>query len=324
VQHEGSTSADVTSFVARLQSVFGDRLRFDVPMSSCTTFRVGGPADWFVEPRSSEETVVALRLAAEAGVRVTVLGGGSNVLVSDAGLRGLVIRSRGGTTRRIDEARVEADAGVTVNGLVRWTISEGLGGLAAWAGTPGTIGGAVYGNAHYGGGLIGEMVETVTLVSRDGVLSSVRGEDMEFGYDRSRLQRTGEVLLSAVFRLEPGHDSGELRAIARRSLAQRKLTQPLQMPSAGCIFQNPDPARDALPEGVPASAGALIDRAGLKGAAVGGARVSTVHANFIVNEGGATASEVMALLRLCRRRVLERYGVDLRPEVVLLGEFDNG
>jgi UDP-N-acetylmuramate dehydrogenase len=144
---------------------------------------------------------------------------------------------------------------------------------------------------------------------------------MEFGYDRSRLQRTREVLLSARFVMHQGEPAA-LRATARASLAYRKRTQPLHAPSAGCIFQNPDPA-DALPEGMPRSAGALVDRAGFKGARVGGAIVSPTHANFIVNDGTATAADIRALVERCRAAVRARYGVALRDEIVCLGEFED-
>jgi len=143
---------------------------------------------------------------------------------------------------------------------------------------------------------------------------------MRFGYDTSRLQTTGEVVLSATFAVSQG-DPQLLREIARASLAFRKRTQPLHLPSAGCIFQNPDPQRDVVPTGVPRSAGALIDLAGLKGASAGGARVSPSHANFIVNEGGATAADVRTLVERCRSAVAERFGIVLRDEIVYAGEF---
>ncbi len=143
---------------------------------------------------------------------------------------------------------------------------------------------------------------------------------MGFAYDRSRLQRTGEVVLSALFALTPRLIPAALRETARQSLAHRKRTQPLHVPSAGCVFQNPDPARDRVPDGIPASAGALIDRAGLKGAAIGGARVSPVHANFIVNEGGATASDIQALDRAVPRRGPRAASAStLREEIGYLG-----
>jgi UDP-N-acetylmuramate dehydrogenase len=305
-----------------LTSILGaGHVRTHHPLAPYTTFKAGGPADWFVEPRGEAELVAVLRAAGAAGVPVTLLGGGSNVLVGDAGIRGLVVRPRGGTIEEERPGRVRAGAAVTVNALVRWTIGRGLQGLEAWAGTPGTVGGAVAGNAHFGGRGIGVVVESARLLDRAARLIEARRADMEFGYGRSRLQRTREILLSAAFRLVPGADPGALRAVARASLAHRKRTQPLHRPSAGCIFQNPDPARDRVPAGIPVSAGALVDRAGLKGRAIGGARVSPVHANFIVNEGHATAADIRALIELCRARVVERFGVHLREEVVYLGEF---
>ena len=303
-----------------LRRTFGDRARRAAALAPLTTFRVGGPADWLVEPTTSDEIVTALKLASDAGVETTILGGGSNVLVSDAGIRGLVIRPRGGAVSRIDGTRIRADAALTINGLVRWTITHACAGLEAWAGTPGTVGGGIYGNAHFGGRLLGELVTEVRLASRDGRTIDVPSQAMAFGYDRSRLQDSREVLLSAVFRVEPG-DPAALRATARASLAFRKRTQPLDTPSAGCVFQNPERGRDSVPEGIPWSAGALVDRAGLKGVAVGGARVSPAHGNFIVNDGRATARDIRLLINRCRDAVRARFGVELREEIVYLGEF---
>jgi UDP-N-acetylmuramate dehydrogenase len=216
--------------------------------------------------------------------------------------------------------RVRAEAGVTINGLVRWTIGRGLANLEAWAGTPGTVGGAIYGNAHYGGRNIGDLVTDVRVVDPAGRLSTVPRDRMAFAYDTSRLQSTREVVVWADFGVTMGAPEA-LRAVARASLAHRKRTQPLASHSAGCIFQNPDPARDAVPPGIPPSAGALVDRAGLKGHCIGGARISPLHANFFVNEGGATAADIRALIDLARTRVRDRFGVDLREEVVSLGVF---
>jgi len=298
------------------------RVGRNVPLSRFTTFRVGGPADWLVETVSSHEIVALLKTARRAGIAVTILGGGSNVLVSDSGIRGLVIRPRHGEILRVDDLRVRADAAVTINGLVRWTIVHGAAGLEAWAGTPGTVGGAVFGNAHFGGRLIGDTIVEVQLATPDGDVRDVDRRAMDFGYDRSRLQTTGEVLLSATFSVSSG-DPAVLRACARESLAFRKRTQPLEAPSAGCIFQNPEPGRDSVPEGIPWSAGALVDRAGLKDALIGGARVSATHGNFIVNEGTATASDIRRLIERCRRSVREKFGVELREEIQYLGEFED-
>ena len=312
----------MADFFETLKRTFGDRARRDAPLAPLTTFRVGGPADWLVETRTSDEIITALKLASGAGVAVTMLGGGSNVLVSDEGVRGLLVRPRGGEISRMDATRIRADAAVTINGLVRWTINHACAGLEAWAGTPGTVGGGIYGNAHFGGRLIGDLVTDLRVSSRDGTPSDVPRDAMGFAYDRSRLHDSGEILLSAVFRVSAGEPAA-LRAVARESLAFRKRTQPLDSPSAGCIFQNPEPARDRVPDGIPWSAGALVDRAGLKGLAVGGARVSPTHGNFIINDGGATARDIRQLITRCRNTVRARFDVELREEIVYLGHFDD-
>jgi UDP-N-acetylmuramate dehydrogenase len=312
----------MSGFEAPMRAAFGDRLRAGAPLAPLTTFRVGGPAEWLLETRNSDEMATALSIARASGTPATLLGGGSNVLVADRGVRGLVIRPRGGDVHAVDAAHIRADAAVTINGLVRWTINHGRAGLEAWAGTPGTVGGAIFGNAHFGGRLIGDLVTEVRLIAPDNTVADVPAAAMAFGYDRSRLQTTAEVLLSAVFRVSPGEPAA-LRAIARASLAFRKRTQPLETPSAGCVFQNPEPGRDAVPDGIPWSAGALVDRAGLKGASAGGARVSPTHGNFIVNDGGATAGEIRRLIERCKTAVRDRFGVALREEIVYLGAFDD-
>ena len=315
------SAADVDEADARLAGAFGGRLRRRAPLAGLTTFRTGGAADWLVETAQASELAAAIRIANGLGLPLTVIGGGSNVLVADAGVRGLVVRLRHGTLARTAAGTVRAAGGVTVNHLVRWTVQRGLSGLERWAGTPGTVGGAVRGNAHFDGRLIGDLVTAVGVVDRGGTELVVPQASMGFGYDESRVQHTGELIRWAEFRVGRG-DAAALRAAARRSLAFRKRTQPLGQASAGCVFQNPRPEDGPLPEGVPRSAGALIDRAGLKGRRIGGAVVSPRHANFIVNEGGATARDVRHLIESCRTAVAERFGVVLRDEVVYLGEFD--
>ncbi len=311
----------VTGVGDRLRHAFGEaRVAASAPLASYTTFRVGGPADWLITVHGGDEVRRAVSIAREARVPATVLGGGSNVLIADAGIRGIVIRMHGGEVSRAGRRTIRADAGVTINGLVRWTITHGVAGLEPWAGTPGTVGGAIFGNAHFQGRLIGDLVERVTLATRSGRMMEVPAAGMEFGYDYSRLHRTREIVVSADFRVSSGEPDA-LRAVARESLAFRKRTQPLEMPSAGCVFQNPDPARSVIPAGLPASAGALIDAAGLKGAREGHARVSPTHGNFIVNEGGATALDIRTLIARCKQQVRERFGVELREEIVYLG-FD--
>jgi len=309
-------------FDRRLRAAFGDaRVQRNARLAPLTTFKVGGPADWLLDARSPDDITRAIQLAHEHRVPVTMLGGGSNVLVAEAGVRGLVLRIHGGDVRSLGDTSIRVDGGVTINGLVRWTISHGCAGLEAWAGTPGTVGGAIHGNAHFRGRLISEYVLQVTLAGKDGVITEVPAGEMEFGYDYSRLHRTKEAVLCADFRVTPG-EPGALRATARESLAFRKRTQPLESASAGCIFQNPDPLRDTVPAGIPASAGALVDSAGLKGATSGQAMVSTTHANFIVNHGGASADQIRDLIERCKHGVRDRFGVELREEVVFLGFED--
>lgn len=311
----------MSDFASALDQAFGDRVKRNAPLAPLTTFKVGGAADFLIETQNADEIVQAVKLAHANGITVTMLGGGSNVLIADAGVRGLVIRTRGGEVTPIGDRLVRADAAVTINALVRWTINRGYAGVEAWAGTPGTVGGAIYGNAHWKKINIGELIESVRLLKPDGTLLQAPADRMEFEYDYSRLKRTGEIALWAAFRVTPGHDPAALRLVARESLAFRKRTQPLESPSAGCIFMNPDPSREKIPDGIPASAGALVDRAGLKGAALGGARVSPTHANFIINDGSASAAEIHALVEQCRTAVKDQFGVGLRNEIICLGEF---
>ncbi|MDA1094832.1 MAG: UDP-N-acetylmuramate dehydrogenase [Acidobacteria bacterium] len=309
------------SATAQLRERFGDRVRHRVPLGDLTTFRTGGKAEWLLETSRTGEIVAAVCLARELAIPLTVLGGGSNVLVADSGLRGLVLRVRHGDIVRTDARTVRADSGVTINGLVRWTVHRGLGGLERWAGTPGTVGGAIRGNAHFDGRLLGDIVTAVGLVDQCGRVARVSADAMGFGYDDCRVQHTGELVLWADFRVADA-PVATLRESARRSLAFRKRTQPLDRASAGCVFQNPMPEDGPLPSDVPRSAGALVDLAGLKGHRIGGAMVSEVHGNFVVNEQGASSREVRALIEHCRAVVRERFGIVLRDELVYLGDFE--
>lgn len=312
---------DQERFEAHLVECVGaDRIKRQAALAPLTTFKVGGPADWLVDVQSGGELTRLVAIARDAAVPVTVLGGGSNVLIGDRGIRGLVIRLRLAVIEIASSGSVRAGAGATMNGLVRWTIGHGLSGLEAWAGTPGTVGGAIFGNAHYAGRNIGDLVTRAMLVDPNGYELIASREDLGFDYDTSRLKSTREILVWAEFAAASGRPD-DLRRTARASLAFRKRTQPLETPSAGCVFQNPDPARDRVPDGIAPSAGALIDRAGLKGAAEGGARISPAHANFFVNEGHATARDIRALIDRARRDVRDRFGVELRNEIMLLGEF---
>ena len=192
-----------------LDQAFGaDRVQRNAPLAPMTTFKAGGPADLLIETQGEDEVVRAVTLAHAHGAKVTMLGGGSNVLIADAGIRGLVIRTRGGDVTAIGDRLVRADAAVTINGLVRWTINRGYAGLEAWAGTPGTVGGAIYGNAHWKQTNIGDLVESVRLAKPDGTLLQAPADRMEFDYDYSRLKRTGEIVLWAAFKVTAGLSEG--------------------------------------------------------------------------------------------------------------------
>ena len=296
------------------------RVRSGVGLGPMTTFRTGGQADWFLETSEAADVAKAMVASRQLRLPVTFLGGGSNVLVGGRGVRGLVIRLRYGEIRETHAGRVRVDAGVSLNGLVRWMVSRGWAGLERWAGTPGTVGGAIHGNAHFRGHLIGNQITRVGLIEATGAAFEVESHDMRFGYDTSRLRHSGEAALWAEFDVRPGAPAA-LREAARSSLAYRKKTQPLASRSAGCIFQNPNRTTDDVPDDIPPSAGALIDRAGLKGTSVGEARVSTVHGNFIVSDGSATPGEIRDLIELCRTTVQNHFGVRLRDEIRYLGEF---
>ena len=313
-----TTSASDVLIGNALISAFGiDRVSRNADLAPLTTFRVGGRADWFVEACDAKEIIRAVGLASRLGIKITFLGGGSNVLIGELGIRGLVIRIWRGEAELVKPNVIRVNGGLSLNGLVRWTLNRGLAGLERWAGTPGTIGGGVYGNAHFKGELLGSNLFRASLVDRQGDVHTVFKDKMEFGYDSSRLQRTGEALLWAEFKVSR-EDPSRLRELARESLVYRKRTQPLASPSAGCIFRNPDLIDKPMHE----SAGALIDRAGLKGRSIGGAMVSPVHGNFIVSNGNASPSDILRLIELCREEVLARFGLVLKDEIVRLGDFE--
>lgn len=258
--------------------------RFDEPLSRHTTFRVGGPADVLVEPRDEEDLAGVLRAAAGEGVPLRILGGGANLLVRDEGVRGAVVRLSSLDRRR--GSRVQA--GRSLSRLIRETLREGLGGLETLAGIPGTLGGAVRMNAGGRHGTVGDAVRAVEILTPAGEPRRLSRQDVGFRYRGTALD--GNVVVAADLDLRP---DPEAPARFASILEEKKRTQPLDRPSAGCIFKNP-PGQ---------AAGKLIEECGLKGARAGGARVSPRHANFIVNEGEATASDILRLIDLIRDRV---------------------
>ena len=281
------------------------------PMARFTTFRVGGPADVLVNIDSTAEISVALRAAKAAGVPVTVIGNGSNLLVRDGGIRGLVVRisqPMSAITREGDTLTVQA--GATLPAVAAFAQRSGLDGLAPMAGIPGTLGGAVIMNAGAYGGEMSQIVTRVDAIARsDGKPIRFEGRALGFAYRHSAMMDANVIVTDVTMRLTPGDPD----AIARRTeelLAARREKQPLEYPSAGSTFKRPEGAFAAK----------LIDDAGLKGLRVGDAQVSEKHAGFIVNLGSATASDILALMDEVKARVRAASGITLEPEVRILGE----
>lgn len=310
------------------------RVSVGEPLAPHTYMKVGGPADLFYVARSSEDLAKAVQAASEAKVPYFILGGGSNILVGDKGVRGLVIKNRAdailiqkvtgtvkGKKMAVEEAMVVAESGVITNLLVRRTIDEGLSGLEYFLGVPGTLGGAIYNNSHFQTELIGNLVETVTVLGGGGRQKAYTRDEMRFGYDSSILQETREPVIRVTFLLKGG-DPKKLWKRAEEFARYRSQSQPLAFPSSGCIFKNVKAngtyghERKGL-----TSAGYLIEKAGMKGKRVGAAMVSDKHASFIVNTGGATAREVNLLIEKVRTAVREKFGVILEMEVFKVGEF---
>ena len=282
------------------------------PLAKHTTFNIGGPAEWFAEVGDAE----ALRgLVAEAharGVPVLVLGAGTNLLVADDGVEGLVLRC---VTRgwRVDGSRIWSEAGLKMMRLARIAADHDLAGFEWAIGVPGTVGGAVYQNAGCWGRELKDVLVSVEGFSPSGEPETWAPADLQLGYRRSALRHgglRGHVVTAATIELGPG-DGERSRAEMARLTAERRRTQPVGSKNCGSVFINPDGD----------SAGRLVEAAGMKGAAEGGARVSTQHANFIVNEGGATAAGVWRLIDRVRATVRERFGVDLEPEVERVGRW---
>jgi UDP-N-acetylmuramate dehydrogenase len=301
----------VQRIAERLASALTGEVRVHEPMSRHTTYRIGGPADLFIVCDTLADLTETFRVLADEDVEVAILGKGSNLLVSDRGFRGaVVVLGREFKAHTVDGERLKVGAGCILAYVVRDAFARGLAGLEFAVGIPGTAGGALVMNAGTRGAWMQSVTESVTLYVPGSGLRRVAGADVEWGYRTSRLAALG-VVVEAVLRLTSA-DRDVIRAEMERSLQRRKVTQPLAVPSAGSVFKNPQGD----------SAGRLIEAAGLKGMRLGGARISEVHANFIVNEGAARASDVMALVRKAQMTVRSAFGIDLEPEIRFLGEFD--
>jgi UDP-N-acetylmuramate dehydrogenase len=286
------------------QSGFEKILRTEEPLAPHTWFRIGGPAEFWAQPTSVDQLAALVRRCREAELPVRVLGGGSNVLVRDEGVRGLVVSlvAPAFAEIKVAQQRVTAGAGARLGHLVSSAVREGLGGLETLVGIPGTIGGALHGNAGSRGGDIGQWTCRATVMNRSGDVVDRSRDELVFAYRQSSLDEL--VILGAEFQLEPD-DPQELTKRMQKQWIVKKASQPLAHQSAGCIFKNP--------RGM--SAGMLIDQAGLKGTRVGHAEVSDRHANFIVADEGASSQDVWQLIELVRERVQQRLGIDLETEI---------
>lgn len=296
---------------ARLAEALSGEVRASESMARHTTYRIGGPAALFCVLDTLHDLTTALPILEEEEIAWTVVGKGSDFLVADEGYDGAVlVLGREFKSHTMEDGLLRAGAALVLAHLVQDAFSQGFSGLEWAVGIPGTLGGALAMNAGTREGCIGQVVDTVTMYVPGQGLTLVHGRDVAWDYRRSGLAGRG-IILEAALKVAVG-EPVRIRAQMERSLKDRKATQPIGLPSAGSVFVNP-PGE---------SAGRLIENAGLKGLRVGGARVSPVHANFIVNEGGATARDVVTLIRTVHDAVSEKFGVELQPEIRFLGHFE--
>jgi UDP-N-acetylmuramate dehydrogenase len=287
----------------------------DFPLARLTTVRTGGPAEFFARAGSAERLVELLAWAASDDRQVGVVGSGSNLLVADDGVRGLVIKLEGDlTTIEREGDRLLCGGGARLPKAAAQAASFGLRGLEFGVNIPGTVGGAVKMNANAYGGQLGRVLEWVQVATAEGA-ERRDPNDLGFSYRRSNL-RPGEVVASASFRLEPA-EPAEVKATLAGMRSQRRAAQPSGIKTFGSTFKNPD---DPRAEG--RTAGQLLEAAGCRGLAVGGARFSEKHANFVENTGDATTADVLRLMEAGRKRVRDRLGIELEPEVQVLGDVE--
>ncbi len=290
------------------------RITEQAPMAAATSFHIGGPADVLIDIPTTEAACRVLACCRQEGIPTLFIGNGSNLLVGDKGFRGAVLRLRGGDSAPHLQAdgTIRCGAGVSLTQLCLFARDNGLMGLEFAYGIPGTVGGAVYMNAGAYGGEMAHVLVSATVIPADGGEPvTLTTDDLRLGYRHSVLmEETPGIVTEAVFRLQPG-DKNTITARMKELMQKRQNKQPLEYPSAGSFFKRP--------EGY--FAGALIEQAGLKGFAVGGAQISDKHAGFVVNRGGATAADVLELCRQVQQRIMDKDGVALEPEVRFVGEF---
>ena len=288
-----------------------EKVRISEPMNRHTTFRIGGPADYFLLPSTAEEVKKILEICKEKELPYFILGNGSNLLVSDEGYCGVIIqlyRNYGGIT--VEGTDIRAGAGALLSQIASAAKNASLTGFEFAGGIPGTLGGAVVMNAGAYGGEMKDVLKEVTVMTEQGEIMTIPAEKLEMGYRTSLVKKAGYLVLEAVISLKAG-DVEEIKAIMKDLTEKRVSKQPLEYPSAGSTFKRP--------EGY--FAGKLIVDAGLRGYQVGGAQVSEKHCGFVINKGNATAADVCGLMKDVQEKVQEQFGVTLEPEVKFLGEF---
>ena len=298
---------ELTAFQQKIADFLPDfELRFKEPMAKHTSFRIGGPVEVMAFPKTKEELSQLLKVSTLLDTRPVILGAGTNVLAPDGGMHGLVICLKDclGGMERLDDTHIRVSGGVTMSRAAVFAANLGLSGLEFAHGIPGTVGGGVYMNAGAYGGEIKDVCESVEVMDLAGNIRSMSNELMKFSYRHSVLEEDFAIVVSTDFRLIPA-DAETVKAKMKELMGKRSASQPLDLPSAGSAFKRP----------VGGYAAALIDQAGLKGFCVGGAAISTKHAGFAVNLGGATAGDVKELLTQVSDIVFEKSGIRLEPEV---------
>lgn len=295
------------------------------PMNKHTSFKVGGPARYFVKAESLDDLKKALDLAREKGIPFFILGNGTNLLVSDKGFDGVIITLAGdfSSIEDLGNGAFKVGAAIPLGRFARSVLKQGFAGIHKLAGIPGTLGGAIYMNAGAYGQEIGTSCTQVTVLDSDGNIREFAACECGFGYRQSIFQKNNAIILSATFLLPTaaslGKTTADLEAELAECMAKRKASQPLNMPNAGSTFKRLSVGAADTPAQI--APGYYIEQAGLKGYRIGDAEVSTVHANFIVNAGGATASDIKQLSEFVQQKVTEKFGIKLHREIILLGDF---